>query len=338
MACDYGYGALENELIKLLRSGRPDLDRAEELIRSGADLNAEGRDDSENVLSEILIGYPDPVERDDPDEFCDDRTEADSCEQDPAPDPEEGRAMCSIIRFFLEHGFDVKKNDGCFGAQCLYALTLSTFDRSMITATKMLLDAGAVNRTISSSSDSTPSDDMETECDYQDMSDGDHALANIYAAVCQIYSAVENGQPYSGIDSYEAAAGQTVHRVLALHDGNGPVFFRMNLPGFSKENCYTATLYFELDSGMLVTTQYADLWTDTAVPSGRLVDVSDRFPGIVGSKIRSFEFSDKVIKRASVQYCQPIAAIHMDSERTLRLSINLGEVKEEQRAAFYEIV
>ena len=48
--------------------------------------------------------------------------------------------MCAIIRFFIDHGFDVNKCDGCFGAQCLWALTLSTFDRYMIEATKLLLE------------------------------------------------------------------------------------------------------------------------------------------------------------------------------------------------------
>ena len=51
--------------------------------------------------------------------------------------------MCAIIRFFLDHGFDVNKCDGCFGTQCLWALTPSTYDRYMIEATKILLDAGA---------------------------------------------------------------------------------------------------------------------------------------------------------------------------------------------------
>ena len=39
MAYDYGYGNLEDKLIDLLRSGTPDFDAAEELIRQGADIN-----------------------------------------------------------------------------------------------------------------------------------------------------------------------------------------------------------------------------------------------------------------------------------------------------------
>lgn len=47
MAYDYGYGDLGNKLIELFRSGAPDFDAAEDLIRQGADINAIGKDDRE---------------------------------------------------------------------------------------------------------------------------------------------------------------------------------------------------------------------------------------------------------------------------------------------------
>ena len=49
MAFDYGYGELGNQLISLFHSGPPDYTAAEELLRQGADLNAAGRDDCENI-------------------------------------------------------------------------------------------------------------------------------------------------------------------------------------------------------------------------------------------------------------------------------------------------
>ena len=53
----YGYKPLSYELITLFRSGAPDFAAAEDLIRRGADVNDQGNDRSENVLSEILMGY-----------------------------------------------------------------------------------------------------------------------------------------------------------------------------------------------------------------------------------------------------------------------------------------
>lgn len=290
MAFDYGYGDLGNKIIELFRAGAPDFEAAEELIRQGADLNAIGKDDDENILSEILSGYWWSERRDtisDAGDDCHDN-HCDNCEHNRNLKPSLGPSMCAIIRFFLNHGFDVTKCDGCFGAQCLWALTLSTFDRYMIEATKILLDAGAKNRTVSPTSTDpydTPWSFMGTEGSYQGTCEHNHSLANIYEAVYQIYQAIKDGKPYSGIDSYEIAVGKKILKVLAESNEDQPVFYPMALPEFQKENCYTKTLYFVYDGGVLISTQYADFWTDTILPNVELVDVSEHFECVVGSTI-----------------------------------------------------
>ena len=115
MSYEYGYGKLEDEHISLFRSGAPDFEAAEKLIEQGADLNADGSTE-DNILSEILRGY---WWSELGDEITDDDEETEN------KNPELGLNMCRIIRFFLEHGFDVNKFNGCYGAQCLYALTLT---------------------------------------------------------------------------------------------------------------------------------------------------------------------------------------------------------------------
>ena len=336
MACDYGYGELENQLIDLFRSGAPDFAAAEELLRKGADLNAVGKDDDENILSEILSGYWWSERGDTISEACDNCSEkhCDNCEHN--LNPNLGESMCAIIRFFLSHGFDVTKNDGCFGAQCLWALTLSTFDRYMIEATKLLFDAGATNRTISQNSDETPLGFIGTEGSFQGTCEQNHSLANIFEAVYQIYQAIEDGRAYRGIDSYEKAVGKKIICVLAESNDDKPIFFPLDLPEFKKENCYTATLYFVYDGGVLVSTQYADFWTDTVLPDTHLKDVSKHFDGIVGHTIRSFAFDHRSVEKGTTFYTQPITTIEMDSGHKTRFSINFGEVKEEERAAYFE--
>lgn len=338
MSYNYGYGDLENKLITLFRSGAPDFDAAEELIRQGADINAIGKDDEENILSEILSGYwwsayGDPVSN-----ACDD---CDDCEHDHNLKHNPGASMCAIIRFFLDHGFDVNKRDSCFGAQCLFALTLSTFDKYMIEATKLLLDAGAKNRSLSPTSadpGETPWSFISAEASYQGACEHDYAIANIYEAVYQIYQAVEDGKPYSGIDSYEMAIRKKILKVLAEVHGTNPTFFAMDLPEFKKENCYTQTLYFVYDGGVLISTQYADFWTDTILPNIDLVDVSDHFNGIVGNIIKGFTFDHRSVVKGTTHYGQPITTIEMDSGQKVSFSINFGEVKKEDRAAFYELL
>lgn len=343
MAYDYEYGVLGEKMIELFSKGAPDFEAAEELIKQGADLNAEGNDDEENILSEILQGYWMSAQDDTDRDVCDscDEDDCDDCENNPNLNPYPGPSMCEIIRFFLAHGFDVTKNDGCYGAQCLYALTLSTFDRYMIDATKLLLDAGARNRTLSlatSDSDNTPWDSIASEGSYQSTCEHNHSLANIYEAIYQIYQAVEDGKPYSGIDSYEMAIGKKILKVLAEGNGEQPVFSPMVLPEFQKDNCYTRNLYFVYDGGVLITTNRGDFWTDTVLPDVELVDVSEYFEGVVGSTIKRFKFDHKSVVEGKMQHGQPITTIEFDYGRKVRFSINFGEVKEEDLAAYFELV
>lgn len=343
VAYDYGYGNLENKLIELFLSGAPDFDAAEELMRHGADINAIGRHDDENILSEILNGYWYSDHGDTVSAVCANRENdhRDDCEYDCNLDSGIGPSMCAIIRFFLDHGYDVTKRDGCFGAQCLWSLTLSTFDRYMIEATKILLDAGAKNRTISPTStdaDETPWSFIAAEGGFRGTCEHDYSSANIYETVYQIYKAVEDGKPYNGIDSYEIAIGKKIQKILAERSGNDPIFFSLALPEFKKDSCYNQTLYFVYDGGVLISNQYADFWTDTVFPDADLIDVSEHFDGIVGNTIQRFMYDHKLVAKGTMHYDQPIIMMEMDSGHKVRFSINFGEVKEEERAAYYEIL
>ena len=53
----HGYNPLSWQLIRLFQSGEPDFEAAEKLIGQGADINDQGDDKDENVLSEIIQGY-----------------------------------------------------------------------------------------------------------------------------------------------------------------------------------------------------------------------------------------------------------------------------------------
>ena len=229
MAFDYGYGKLENELIELLRTAAPDFEKAKELIEAGADINKSNSDGDENVLSEIIGGYwftkfdyDDEACKncEDDEKSCRDCTKCKTLNQDP------GKSMCDVIRFFLDNGFDVNKNEGRFGAQCLFALVLSTFDRYMIDAIKILLDAGAKNRTVSydPNDDSTPWDFISTEACYHGCFDDEHALSNLFDAAYEIYQAVEEGRPYKYIDTFEASVGKKIIKVLVESNNQEPVF------------------------------------------------------------------------------------------------------------------
>ena len=325
MADNNEYKTLEDQLIALFRSGAPDFRAAEELIAKGADLNAKGRWPGENVLTQILEGYWCS-------EFGDNIDEMGGA---PTTPHELGTDMCRIIRFFLEHGFDVHRGGGTYGAECLDALTLSTFDKYIIDATKILLDAGAENIPCEGGS---PKDSIGSEGSFQGTCENNYHKANIFEAVYQIYEAVEQGHPYDGIDSYEAAIGKKIILVLAEQPEAGSVFYPVSLLNFKKENCFNENLYFIYDGGFLRTTQYADFWVDTQLPDKSLVDVSSHFSGMIGSRIKEFVFSHRTIWDGRASYSQPITTINMENGTKVRFSINFGEVEDKDRAAFVDVI
>lgn len=335
----YGFHGLESQLIDLFRSGPPDFQKAEELIAQGADLNAVSTSSlNDNVLSSILEGY---WLADKEVEIFTGEINGDSYDYAAAHRENRmlGTYMEQIVRFFLDHGFDVHKNNGQFGAECLWVLTLSIFSRNMLTAAKMLLDAGAQNISVEANDSSeTPKDFAATEGSYQDCCEHNHHLGNVFEALYQIYEAVDHGRPYNGIDSYECSVGKTIRKVLAERPVSGIVFYDLNLPHFKHKNCFNQTLYFVFDDNFLVVTKYASFWVDNNLPETALVDVSKRFPDLIGSQITGFEFDHREIVKGTTHYGQPVVTIKTSSGVDAVFSINFGEVENKDRAGFYTLV
>ena len=321
---DYGFGTLENKLIDIFHSTSPDMKEAEKILAIGADIYALNDYGDENILSESLKVY-------DSNFFCE--TGEISLEN-------KANVMCEIIDFFVSHGFDVNGNNGCLGAQCLYALSFMTYDRYMLKVTKHLFDIGAKNRTISDKADEdeTPWEHVGSEGSYQDVCEGNHSLGNLYEALYQIYEAVDKENPYDGIDSYECAVGKKIIKVLATPNSNNlSIFCSMSFPDFSKENCFTSDLYFVYDGGVLRTTRFADFWVDSILPNVELVDVSEHFQSIIAKTIINFSFSNRCVRKEGKTYTQPITEIEVEDGQGVVFSINFGDVEDKDRAAFFEL-
>lgn len=91
------------------------------------------------------------------------------------------------------------------------------------------------------------------------------------------------------------------------------------------------------EDGVLITTQYADFWVDAEVSTNKGVDVSEHFPGIVGETIKQFKFDHRSVVKGTMHYGQPITTIEMESGDSVTFSINFGDVKDEDRCAYFEI-
>lgn len=328
MAYEYGYGVLEDQLIDLFRSGPPDFEAAKELLSQGANLNAVSeKSEGENILSEILRGYW----------YAGQDIDADDYDYRAAhkENPNLGNSMIQIVAFFLDHGFSVHKHNGQFGAHCLYALVLSVFSAHMLTAAKLLFDAGARNVPIDDHDPSeTPWDLVGAEGSFQDTCEHNHHLGNLFEAYYQMFQAIEDGRPYSGIGSYETAIGKRILKVLAEKPESGDIFNNLALPNVKYNNCFNRNLYFLFHGGYLTADPYGSFWVNTGLPEKELVDVSDKFPGIVGSIMTNFHFGHRNLVKGTTHYEQPITTIEMDSGVKVVFSNNFGEVEQENRAAF----
>lgn len=301
MAIMYGFSDLESKLIDLFRTIKPDFDEAEKLLDQGANINAAESDDGTNILSEILLGFwqsPDDEIQDDCEDDSSDESYYDYMHR---VNPDMGVNMCKIIHFFLTHGFDVTACHGRFGAQCLHSLTYSTFDRYMIDGVKMLFQAGAINCSLSADPNETetPWESVAMEDCYQGAYKQDYHLSNIFEAVYQVYQAVEDGNPYQGIDSYEAAIGRKILKVLI------------------EEN---HKIYFMLDSGILIYTSYGSMWIDTVLPKMELQDGSRNFENIIGNTIKAFYYGDNDHDGSTHQHNMPATILEMESGLKVKLT------------------
>ena len=135
-----------------------------------------------------------------------------------------GSLMPDIIRSFIKHGYDVHANDGINGGLCLSQLCWSSYDKYVLDAAKVLLDAGAPIDY--ASADDDPDDD-ESRGVLDSISwklsglwvvDGDYSVANIFEAYYSMIMAVKDGKDYREISSYLDCIGLRLDKVSATVD------------------------------------------------------------------------------------------------------------------------
>ncbi len=228
-----------DRLFSALAEEKPDFETAEALIRAGASLNdsPENGDKTSDatVLARLIMGT----------------------------DAGKGARMLMIVRWALAHGFDVNGRDGLDGAAALCALAYSSADRHIVTAAKLLLEAGAKNLPVEDADD-TPFYAYEGEEGFYH-ENGNRRLCNLYTALCELMDAYESGGDWRLIDSFEAVQGKTISRILARGDGELP-------------------LWFETEDGGLLASEWGELWFDGRKPDDCELDVTEIF-GLAGQKI-----------------------------------------------------
>lgn len=202
MAWDYGYGDKGNRLITLLKTYPPDLRRAKELIDDGIDINSEStKDNGENMLSEIFLGYPWSAAEE---AACDSCTtmDCDNCPRPAVPDDMDGRYLPEIIKLFLNSGFDVTRDGGRVGGRCLLNLTWASYDKYILDATKLLLHAG-VDPNVKPDDGGPIKSWALTKASLAEALDEDHECANLFRTMYEIMDAASKGEDYDSVELNE---------------------------------------------------------------------------------------------------------------------------------------
>ena len=319
---NHGFGPLENKLISLLTmSGPPDFETADELLRLGANLNAEGREDDENVLSEVLCGY-----------HC-----YQNCDGHEVDEATAGEYMIKVIQYFLDHGFDVNRNNGRYGAQCLYSLVLSVQSRAVIEAAKLLIGAAARDLLIDEqqTDGEKATSFLGMEISFQRVCEYDYRIANNLEATYQVIKNAEENKCYEEIDGYEMIIGRRISRVLIEKPKKGKALHDVMLKNGRFGKCFYSNLYLLFDDHRLIATPYVDLWTDTNDPSVQTSDVSTAFASIIGETVDQIVFDHNSVYKGTSHYTQPVASLIMSNGQTLTFTTSFGEVPDETSTAFF---
>lgn len=116
----------------------PDYDEMEAAVRDGADVNAKtGDEDGDTLLTDLFYCYVE--DRCFPTTF-EGRENWKKVSQEKKIN---GFYLPKITKFFLDHGFDVNRDHGAYGAYALKELAYSSYDTYALLTAKMLIDAGA---------------------------------------------------------------------------------------------------------------------------------------------------------------------------------------------------
>ena len=210
-----------------------------------------------------------------------------------------GSLMPDIIRSFIKHGYDVHANDGINGGLCLSQLCWSSYDKYVLDAAKVLLDAGApINY---ASADDIPDDD-EPNGVLGSISwklsglwdvDGDYSAANIFEAYYSMIMAVKDGKDYREISSYLDCIGLKLEKVSATVNDCECRYWTES--GLIK---YSGDLFMWFAGKPLKISKYVDFVIDPVHArenENKAIDVSKDFTDVIGARLVDVKFIDQSI-------------------------------------------
>lgn len=336
MGLNYHFGEIESQIRDACNEYPPDFEKIERLMEQCEDLCIVSKDDpEETMLSDIILWYP---ETNDQCVHCEFRHTApcDKCRMERGAC--DGRYLPQIIKLFLKHGFDVRRDEGVVGSACLCNLMFASHDTSIIESEKLLLDAGA--DPLVRIDNENVIERYEWESFYQSC-EHQHRLSNFYHTMAEIAKAASQNRSYQDIEFYEACVGKRIDKIEMACTGVTPSRAIYHVGGlFPKyKNCFATPIIFHCEDKQLCVTRYVDIRIDPTVQerAETVYNIEKFFPDCVGHYITAIDFDGREIKKDKTSCTQPIILIRLDNGPTIRISCNFGELPREESTAFFSV-
>lgn len=309
------FGPLETQLQEAAGAYPPDFETMERLLGEGADINA--CTDEETLLSEVICGYPEMAG-------------GEEVEQ------RDGRYLPEVVRFFVEHGYEVRRRDGAHGGQALMALSWASYDRYILDAAKILLDAGAdpLYREDDQSvlewigmktSAAIPVDDsLEQEC--------------LFWVLYDLLEAKSKGEPYQEIDWCDVAVGRRIERIYSAAETPEMAVFQFTTENRSYLNCFKSNLVFVCEGILLSVTQYCHAYVNPyQLPSAETSpDLSGPLGMLIGRRIERIGFETFCKEEKNVRSHRSELRIWLDDGSCFQVSDN-GDCPGEEYCAMFQV-
>lgn len=279
-------GSLEKELEKCMNQYPPDFECAKMLLQNGTDINATTDFEGETLLSDIIMYYVDI----NPCRHCTSKECSDCADNDNEYDH---HYLPEIVRFFLKNGYDVTRGNGAHGGEALYALCFSTYDKYILDAAKILLDAGADPLYIT---DTVPEDqnvldavdwkysgclpvyeDLEQQC--------------LFLVLYDIMEAKTKGMPYSEIHWHDVAIEKRIDRIYSCAPSDSEAVFDFSTDEHHYTNCFKDNIVLECEGIKLVLTHYCHAFVNPYIVPEHPKDLSTHLGTLIGKRISKISFS-----------------------------------------------
>ena len=242
-----------------------DWDAFDSVLKGTEDINAYDEQQEETILSEFIM-YVDFYKH--------------------------GTILVDIVRHFLSCGYDVSANAGLNGDLALQALCWSSYDRHILDAAKVLMNAGApVKHKSIIDGSSGESEDLVEFINWKLsgawMVDIDFAFANVLEAYYAMAEAYHADKYFHSIDTYFACIGKPLTSVSAVNAGGTSA-----LQAEGTVSVYSEPIILWFEDSPLVISCYTSLVVNPVYCEDQrnaLTDVTKFFSSLVGATLNDIQ-------------------------------------------------